>query len=146
MKFKNIYKNKTSFFLLLIIIFILHQNNVLEKVYTISKFTTKERLTASYGYCEGTGYGFIDDVFKENVINQNIVILNDNDNFSFNNSIWFKYKVNQSTSKEQIILINNQKSIDFIKNEKVRLIFKGKDYGFFRVIKQIDNCYYLKND
>ena len=55
MKLKNIYKNKTSFFLLLIIIFILHQNNVLEKVYTISKFTTKERLTKSYGYCEGAG-------------------------------------------------------------------------------------------
>ena len=31
-------------------------------------------------------------------------------------------------------------------NEKVRLIFKGKDYGFYRIIKQIDNCYYLKND
>ena len=103
-------------------------------------------MTKSYGYCEGAGYGFIDDVFKENVINQNIEILNDNDNFSFNNSIWFKYKVNQSTSKEQIILINNRKSIDLINNEKVRLIFKGKDYGFFRVIKQIDNCYYLKND
>ena len=146
MKFKNIYKNKISFFLLLIIIFILHQNNVLEKVYTISKFTTKERLTKSYGYCEGAGYGFIDDVFKENVINQNIEILNDNNNFSFNNSIWFKYKVNQSTSKEQIILINNKNSINFIKNKKVRLIFKGKDYGFYRIIKKVDNCYYLKND
>ena len=65
------------------------------------------------------------------MINQNIEILNDNDNFSFNNSIWFKYKVNQPTSKEQIILINNQKSIDFINNEKVRLTFKGKDYGFY---------------
>ena len=146
MKFKTIYKNKTNFLLLLIIIFVLHQNNVLEKVYTIYKFTTKERLIESYGYCEGASYGFIDDIFKENVINQNIEILNDNDNFSFNNSIWFKYKVNQPTSKEQIILINNQKSIDFINNEKVRLIFKGKDYGFYRIIKKVDNCYYLKND
>ena len=144
MRFKNIYKNKTSFYLLLVIIFILHQNNVLEKAYIISKFSTEERLTKSYGYCEGAGYGFINDVFKENMIKQNIEILNDNDNFTFNNSIWFKYKVNQSTSKEQIILLNNQKSIDFKKNEKVRLIYKGKDYGFYRIIKKVDNCYYLK--
>tara|TARA_Y100000022_G_C13168749_1_gene337563 strand:+ start:348 stop:779 length:432 start_codon:yes stop_codon:yes gene_type:complete len=142
MKLKNIYKNKTSFFLLLIIIFILHQNNVLEKIYIISKFTTKERLTKSYGYCEGSGYGFIDDVFNENKISQNIEILNED--YSFNNSIWFKYKVNQPISKEEIILINNQKSIEFIKNKKVRLTYKGKDYGFYRIIKEVENCYYLK--
>tara|TARA_A100001234_G_scaffold190063_1_gene175960 strand:- start:39 stop:470 length:432 start_codon:yes stop_codon:yes gene_type:complete len=142
MKLKNIYKNKTSFFLLLIIIFILHQNNVLEKTYIISKFTTKERLTKSYGYCEGSGYGFIDDVFNENKISQNIEILNED--YSFNNSIWFKYKVNQPISKEEIILINNQKSIEFIKNKKVRLTYKGIDYGFYRIIKEVENCYYLK--
>ena len=142
MKLKNIYKNKTSFFLLLIIIFILHQNNVLEKTYIISKFTTKERLTKSYGYCAGPGYGFIDDVFNENKISQNIEILNED--YSFNNSIWFKYKVNQPISKEEIILINNQKSIEFIKNKKVRLTYKGKDYGFYRIIKEVENCYYLK--
>ena len=142
MKLKNIYNNKTSFFLLLIIIFILHQNNVLEKTYIISKFTTKERLTKSYGYCEGSGYGFIDDVFNENNISQNIEILNED--YSFNNSTWFKYKVNQPISKEEIILINNQKSIEFIKNKKVRLTYKGKDYGFYRIIKEVENCYYLK--
>jgi len=142
MKLKNIYKNKKSFFLLLTIIFILHQNNVLENVFTIYKFNSKERLTKSYGYCDGPGYGFIDDVFNENKINQNIEILNED--FSFNNSIWFKYKVNQPTTKKQIILINNQKSINFIKNEKVKLIYKGKDYGFYRVIKKVDDCYYLK--
>lgn len=144
MRFKNIYKNKISFYLLLIIIFILHQNNVLEKLYTISKFSTKERLTKSYGYCEGASYGFIDDVFKENVINENIEILNDKGNFTFNNSIWFKFKVNQPTSREQIILLNNQKSIEFKKNKKVKLIFKGKDYGFYKIKKKVDNCYYLK--
>ena len=142
MKLKNIYKNKKSFFLLLTIIFILHQNSVLENVFTIYKFNSKERLTKSYGYCDGPGYGFIDDVFNENKINQNIEILNED--FSFNNSIWFKYKVNQPTSKEEIILINNQKSIEFIKNKKARLIYQGKDYGFYKIIKKVDNCYYLK--
>ena len=142
MKLKNIYKNKKSFFLLLTIIFILHQNNVLENVFTIYKFNSKERLTKSYGYCDGPGYGFIDDVFNENKISQNIEILNED--YSFNNSIWFKYKVNQPISKEEIILINNQKSIEFMKNKKVRLTYKGKDYGFYRIIKEVENCYYLK--
>ena len=142
MKLKNIYKNKTSFFLLLIIIFILHQNNVLEKIYIISKFTTKERLTKSYGYCEGPGYGFIDDVFSENKISQNIEILNED--YSFNNSIWFKYKVNKPISKNQIILLNNKKSIKTLNNGKVRLIFKNNDYGFYRILKKVDNCYYLE--
>ena len=142
MRIKNIYKNKTIFYLLIIIIFILHQNNVLEKIYTISKFSTKERLTKSYGYCRGPSYGFIDDVFNENTINQNIEILDEK--YGFNNSIWFKYKVNYPTSKKQIILINNQKSIEIIKNEKVRLMYRGKDYGVYRIIKKFDNCYYLE--
>ena len=144
MKLKDIYKNKTIFLLLLIILFILHQNNVLEKLYTISKFNTKERLTKSYGYCGGPSYGFIDDIFEENSINKNIEILNDNPNFSFNNSVWFRYKVNYPLSKDQIILLNNRNSIEFLKNKKVRLIFKNKDYGFFKIIKKIDDCYYLK--
>ena len=66
------------------------------------------------------------------------------EDYSFNNSIWFKYKVNQPISKDEIILINNQKSIEFIKNKKVRLTYKGKDYGFYRIIKEVENCYYLK--
>ena len=142
MRFKNIYKNKTSFFLLLGIIFILHQNNVLEKIYTISKFSTKERLTKSYGYCDGPSYGFIDDVFIENKISQNIEILDEI--YTFNNSIWFKYKLNYPTTKDHIILINNKKSIEFIKNGKARLVYRGKDYGFYKIIKKVDNCYYLK--
>ena len=78
------------------------------------------------------------------MISQNIEILNDNHNSTFNNSIWFKFKVNQPISKEQVILLNNQKSIEFEKNKKVKLIFKGKDYGFYRIKKKVDNCYYLK--
>ena len=146
MKLKDIYKNRINFFLVAIIIFILHQNNVFEKLYTIYKFSAKERLTKSYGYCEGASYGFIDDIFKENTINKNIEILNDNPNFSFNNSIWFKFKVDQPTSKKQVILLNNKNSIEFFDNEKVRLIFKNKDYGFYKVVKKFDNCYFLKND
>ena len=144
MKFKNIYKNKTNVYFIFIILFILHQNSVFEELYIMSKFSLKERLTKSYGYCEEASFGFIDEIYKENSITGNIEILNDNPNFSFNNSIWFNYKINQPTDKNQVILLNNKKSIEFLNDGKIRLVFKDVDYGVYKIIKNIDNCYYLK--
>jgi hypothetical protein len=144
MKFKNIYKNKTNVYFIFIILFILHQNSVFEELYIMSKFSLKERLTKSYGYCEEASFGFIDEIYKENSIIGNIEILNDNPNFSFNNSIWFNYKINQPTDKNQVILLNNKKSIEFLNDGKIRLVFKDVDYGVYKIIKNIDNCYYLK--
>ena len=144
MKFKNIYKNKTNVYFIFIILFILHQNSVFEELYIMSKFSLKERLTKSYGYCEEASFGFIDDIYKENSIIGNIEILNDNPNFYFNNSIWFNYKINQPTDKNQVILLNNKKSIEFLNDGKIRLVFKDIDYGVYKIIKNIDNCYYLK--
>ena len=89
-------------------------------------------------------FGFIDDVYKENFIKNNIEILNDNPNFSVNNSMWFKYKINLPTSKNEIILINNKSSIKILNDGKVKVKFKEKDYGVYNIIKKIDNCYYLK--
>tara|TARA_B100000035_G_scaffold84725_2_gene71208 strand:- start:129 stop:566 length:438 start_codon:yes stop_codon:yes gene_type:complete len=144
MKFKNIYKNKTNVYFIFIILFILHQNSVFEELYIMSKFSLKERLTKSYGYCEEASFGFIDEIYKENSITGNIEILNDNPNFSFNNSIWFNYKINQPIDKNQVILLNNKKSIEFLNDGKIRLVFKDVDYGVYKIIKNIDNCYYLK--
>ena len=120
------------------------QNSVFEELYIMSKFTLKERLTKSYGYCEEASFGFIDEIYKENSITGNIEILNDNPNFSFNNSIWFNYKINQPIDKNQVILLNNKKSIEFLNDGKIRLVFKDVDYGVYKIIKNIDNCYYLK--
>ena len=144
MKLKTIYKNKINFFIVVILLFILHQNKVFEEVYIITKTDLSERLTKHYGYCGGASFGFIDDVYKENFIKNNIEILNDNPNFSVNNSIWFKYKINLPTSKNEIILINNKNSIQILNDGKIKVKFKEKDYGVYNIIKKIDNCYYLK--
>ncbi len=49
--------------------------------------------------------------------------------------------------KKKIILLNNKNSIEFLNNNKVRLIFKSKDYGIFSILTQFEDCYYLeKND
>jgi hypothetical protein len=72
------------------------------------------------------------------------LILNDNPNFSFNNSIWFRYKPNFKTNKKKVILINNKNSIDFIDKDRVNLTFKKKQYGTYHIIKKVSNCFYLE--
>tara|TARA_B100001142_G_C13941873_1_gene503556 strand:- start:120 stop:491 length:372 start_codon:yes stop_codon:yes gene_type:complete len=122
-------------------------NQFFYNFYVVSKFKIDDRLTKTYGYCENSSYGFISDIFKLYKIKKNIPILNDNPNFSFNNSVWFKYIPNKEFDEKKIILLNNKNSIEFLNNNKVRLIFKSKDYGIFSILTQFEDCYYLeKND
>ena len=92
----------------------MHLNGSFYNLYIISKFSTTERLIKSYGYCKDASYGCIDSIYKENSINENILILNDNSNFTFNNSVWFKFKPNKNINKKKIILLDNKKSINYI--------------------------------
>jgi hypothetical protein len=122
-------------------------NQFFYNFYVVSKFKIDDRLTKTYGYCENSSYGFINDIFKLYKIKKNITILNDNPNFSFNNSVWFNYMPNKEFDENKIILLNNKNSIEFLNNDKVRLIFKSKDYGIFSILTQFEDCYYLeKND
>ena len=144
---KNIYKNKKNIYLIIIFLLIMHLNGSFHNLYIINKFSITERLTKSYGYCENASYGFINDIYKKNLVYENIEILNDNPNFSFNNSIWFKFKPNSKQNEKKIILLNNKNSIEFINENKVKLIFKKKEYGIYKVLKKENNCFYLeKND
>ena len=144
---KNILKSKKNIYLITIFLFIMQLNGSFHNLYIISKYNITERLTKSYGYCENASYGFINDIYKKNLIDENIKILHDHPNFSFNNSIWFKFKPNIKQSKKKIILLNNKNSIDFISENKVKLIFKKKNYGIYKIIKKVNNCFYLeKND
>jgi len=141
------FKNIKNIYLFIILIFILHMNQFFYNFYVVSKFKIDDRLTKTYGYCENSSYGFINDIFKLYKIKKNIPILNDNPNFSFNNSVWFKYIPNKEFDEKKIILLNNKNSIEFLNNNKVRLIFKSKDYGIFSILTQFEDCYYLeKND
>ena len=141
---KNTNKNKKNIYLIIIFLFIMHLNGSFYNLYVISKFNIIERLIKSYGNCSLASYGFINSIYKNYNINENILILNDNTNFTFNNSIWFKYKPNVKTNKKKIILINNNNSIDFIDKDKINLTFKKKQYGIYRILKNESNCFYLE--
>ena len=138
---KNTNKNKKTIYLIIIFLFIMHLNGSFYNLYVMLKFNITERLTKSYGNCGLASYGFINKIYKNYNINENILILNDNPNFTFNDSIWFKYTPNV---KKKIILINNNNSIDFIDKDRVNLTFKKKQYGIYRILKNESNCFYLE--
>tara|TARA_B100001123_G_C15148363_1_gene962483 strand:- start:42 stop:515 length:474 start_codon:yes stop_codon:yes gene_type:complete len=141
---KNTHKNKKTIYLIIVFLLIMHLSGSFYNLYTLTKFNITERLTKSYGSCGLASYGFINTIYEDFNINGNILILNDNPNFTFNNSVWFKYKPNLKTNKKKIILINNKNSINFIDEEKVNLIFKNEKYGMYRIIKKVSNCFYLE--
>ena len=141
---KNTFRNKKAIYLLIIFIFIMHLNGSFYNLYVLSKFNITERLIKSYGNCGQASYGFINKIYKSFNINENVLILNDNPNFTFNNSIWFKYKPNVKINKRKIILINNKNSLNFIDKDKVNLTFKKKQYGTYLILKKINNCFYLE--
>ena len=141
---KNTKKNKKTIYLIIIFLFIMHLNGSFYNLYVMFKFNITERLTKSYGNCGLASYGFINNIYKNYNINENILILNDNPNFTFNDSIWFKYTPNVKTNKKKIILINNNNSIDFIDKDKINLTFKKKQYGIYRILKNESNCFYLE--
>ena len=136
---KNTNKNKKNIYLIIIFLFIMHLNGSFYNLYVMLKFNITERLTKSYGNCGLESYGFINNIYKSYNINENILILNDNPNFTFNDSIWFKYTPNVKTNKKKIILINNNNSIDFIDKDKINLNFKKKQYGIYRILKNESN-------
>ena len=101
MTLKNTFKNKKAIYLLIIFLFIMHSNGSFYNLYVLSKFNITERLIKSYGNCGQASYGFINKIYKSFNINENVLILNDNPNFTFNDSIWFKYKPNVKTNKKK---------------------------------------------
>ena len=144
MNLKKIYKNKNNIYLIIVFLFIMHQSNSFKNLFIINKFDITERLVKYSGYCENASYGFINDVYNKNLIKENIEILNDNPKFTFNNSIWFKYYTNVEIDKNKLILLNNKNSISYIDNDIVKLTFKKKVYGIYKISKKFDNCFYLE--
>jgi hypothetical protein len=140
----KIIKKKNALFLMLALVIISHLNNSFLDFYSILKFSPHERMTKAYGNCGGESYGFIKKIKKTHNQKLNLEVLNENPNFSFNNSLWFTYRVNQDYDKSKLILINNNNSLKFMYENKYRLIFKNKDLGFFKILQKDKNCFYLE--
>ena len=69
---KNRHKNKKNIFLIIIFLLIMHLSGSFYNLYVISKFNITERLIKSYNYCGLASYGFINNIYKNFNINENI--------------------------------------------------------------------------
>ena len=140
----KILTNKKSIILLLLLLIIMHSNNFFLDLYTLLKFNTHQRMIKVYGYCEKESYGFINKIKKIHNQKLNIEILNENPNFTFNNSTWFAYNINNDYDKKKIILINNDTSLKHLESDKYQLIFKNKNFGYYKLLKKEKNCFNLE--
>jgi hypothetical protein len=140
----KIIKKKNALFLMLTLVIISHLNNSFLDFYSLLKFSPHERMTKAYGDCGGESYGFIKKIKKTHNQKLNLKILNDNPNFTFNNSTWFAYNVNKDYDEDKIILINNVNSLKYLDENKYQLFFKNKNLGYFKILHKDKNCFYLK--
>jgi hypothetical protein len=122
----------------------MHINKSFLDFYTLLKFGPNERMIKVYGDCEKESYGFINKIKKIHNQKLNIDILNENPNFTFNNSTWFTYNINNDYDKKKIILINNDTSLKHLESDKYQLIFKNKNFGYYKLLKKEKNCFYLE--
>ena len=140
----KILTNKKSILLMLLLLIIMHSNNFFLNFYTLLKFNTHQRMIKVYGDCGDESYGFIKKITDISDKNLNIKILNDNPNFSDNNSSWLAYKTTNSYDNKKVILINNKDSLKQVKENKYELIFKKSSLGFYKILDQKQNCFYLE--
>ena len=73
MNLKNIKESIKIIFFLIILLFIMHSNRSFYNLYILAKFNIDERLTKSYGYCNNASYGFINEIYNEYSIKENIL-------------------------------------------------------------------------
>jgi len=144
----NIRKNfkKSNIIIIIFLLLIAHSNEAFYNFYVTAKIPLKERLIKTYGYCGDESYGFIDKIFEDYSIKENIQIINDNPAFTFNNSNWFKYKISKKYNKNKLIIINNKNVINFENSDYVSVNFENTYYGKFKILEKFENCYFLKKN
>ena len=136
----NLIKKKENFIMLLAIIIFLTINNFFYNFYFILKKDYSERMNYHYGYCNVSGYGFLEHIVKKYKLKKNVKIFNF---FEKPNSEWFFYKPNIEYYSDKLILLNAN---NLNKNEKgnLKVYFKNDYLGNFKIIESKENCFYVE--
>jgi hypothetical protein len=130
-KLKNLY-------LIILIILFLILNNFFYNFYYIAKQNYNSRMVYHYGFCDKSGYGFINFIYNKYKINENINIYNST---IAPNSQWFYYDSKNQINKSKLILLNynsSNKNSDFI------YLNLNSFKGNYKIIENEKNCYYLE--
>ena len=126
--------NKRKLFYILIIAFIfsilLKQINFFRDIYFLSKYSFKERLLKTYGFCNYESLGFLDFIKDKYNINYRLPIVT----FGKSpNPYWYWHYLDfKESSTNKIILLNYNNLNDGNYNVKN-----------YYILEKIDNCYFL---
>ena len=132
------YKHQKNILLLIIILFLAHQNFFFSNIYKIYKRDHNDRLLRVYGYCNSYGYGYVNKIFEKYLkLNDEIYIIN----YKSLPEIYGLFpNLKKSESKKNLILINFNVS-DYHKLKKLDV-----DLNKFDLIDQEDQCFYYKKN
>ena len=136
MNFTNLINSiQKNFSIFLLIILFLAINNFYN-FYAVYKRDHNERMLISYGYCEGTSYGFIKEVKNKFLTNNLITIINFEPNPP---STGLFYNLKKDKENRNLILLNyNTDNKNILGKNKINL----KKY---KLIYSAENCmYYTK--
>ena len=136
----NLIKKKKSLILLLSIIIFLTLNNFFYNFYFILKKSYSDRMVYHYGYCDKSGYGFIEYIQNKYKHTKNIKILNYIEKPS---SEWFFYKTNIGYYPKKIILLNSN-NLNKDENNNLKLYFKNQYLGNFEILESYENCFFVE--
>ena len=93
--------------------------------YGLLKSSYEERLIFSYGLCNKHGYGFVQKVKNNFIINKNIKVINEGNYPSIGS---FFYDSNKKYDYQRVILINPKKDI-----KKEKILYKYKNCFFVKL-------------
>ena len=133
---KNL-KLKSLYLIILIILFLI-LNNFFYNFYYTAKQNHINRMNYHYGFCDKSGYGFINFVYDKYKIDENINVYNSKIN---PNSQWFHYNSKKQINREKLILLNYN-----LTNKDSSFVYLDTNglKGNYKIIENIENCFFLE--
>ena len=129
---------KNLFFIFLTLIIFLIINNFFYNFYYTFKSKYHDRMTYHYGFCNKSGYGFVNYIYEKYQIEENLRIINYEEH---PNSEWFFYNTTKNILPNKLIILNfNSLADQDSKTNKIKI--EGK---YYKIIDNKENCFYLEN-
>ena len=127
-----------SLYLIILIIFFIILNNFFYNFYYTAKQNHINRMNYHYGFCDKSGYGFINFVYDKYKIDENINVYNSKIN---PNSQWFHYNSKKQINREKLILLNYN-----LTNKDSSFVYLDTNglKGNYKIIENIENCFFLE--
>jgi hypothetical protein len=123
-------------FTFIILLAIAKQSDFFKNFYFITKLSYKERLLKQYNFCGYESLGFLNYLKEKYNFDRKVKIIN------FGNSpdpSWFYSDLQDSVDNEKIIILSYGRN-----RERFSSLYNAYDLRKYRVIENIESCYFLK--